>query len=283
MPEPGPQRAAASPRAGIGTLRPRPHEVWMKRSALPLVCGRYGRVRRRRIRRRAGRRGGKTWLQIDAAVVGEDPLDADAPPRKPLDGAGQEGRRRRGGLRGQDFHIGGPTVVVERDVDVLLAGATVPASAGPHGRDGRRADARQRLDIEMHELARLRPLVAGDRRGRCRAPQAIQARPAPGSPRPSSAAPGAAGRSPTPVNRSLAGGEDRLMTAGRRPPRLAMRRRGPIRERRPRRRHDAGRATCRRSVAQCPPPRPRAATVQCWCRTRWTSRARMYGVVLALG
>ena len=65
----------------------------------------------------------KAPAPIVAAVVGQDARDADAAPRKPGDGALQEGGRGGARLIGQDLDVGGPTVVIDRDVRVLPADA----------------------------------------------------------------------------------------------------------------------------------------------------------------
>ena len=64
----------------------------MNRSALPLVCGRYGRVRLCRISR-PGERVAVGVAAIARAVVGQDPLDPDAD-------LGEAGDRELDGPRG---------------------------------------------------------------------------------------------------------------------------------------------------------------------------------------
>ena len=135
----------------------------MNRSALPLVCGRYGRARFSRSDRAIGH-GLKPPTAIVAAVVGQDARDADAAARKPRDGALEEGRRGRARLIGQHLDIGRATVVIDRDVRILPADASdarPPIAMNPVTDAG---DARERFDIEMHQVARMRPFVAGDGR-----------------------------------------------------------------------------------------------------------------------
>ena len=93
----------------------------MKRSALPLVCGRYGRVRVRRTRQRSA--AAKPPTDVAAAVVREHPRDRDAAASKPADGASKKARRGGAGLVRQDFDVGGAAVIIDRDVHVLPPGA----------------------------------------------------------------------------------------------------------------------------------------------------------------
>ena len=138
----------------------------MKRSALPLVCGRYGRERFRRSGL-ARRDRLKAMTAIVTAVVGEHARDAHATPCKPGDRASEEGRRRGAGLIGQDFDVGGPTVVIDRDVRVLPADAFDARPAVAMNPVADAGNAAERFDIEMHQIARMRPFVARDGRRRC--------------------------------------------------------------------------------------------------------------------
>ena len=131
---------------------------------MPLVCGRYGRARLRRKRLASGHRL-KPSTAIVAAVVGQDARDADAAARKPRDRALEEGRRGGAGLIGQHLDIGGATVVIDRDVRVLPADAfdaRSPIAMDPVADAG---NARERFDIEMDQVAGVRPFVPDDRAG----------------------------------------------------------------------------------------------------------------------
>lgn len=99
---------------------------------------------------------------IAAAVVGEDALDRDAERGVPRDRAREEAR---GGLRGllrEHFDIRKARVIVDRDVHELPAAAVcasrvVAVDAMPDA-----SDARELLDVEMHELTGSIALVAHD-------------------------------------------------------------------------------------------------------------------------
>ena len=63
---------------------------------------------------------------VGGAVVGEEPLDADAVAAVEGDGAAEEADRGCGFLVGEDLGVGEPAVVVDGDVDVLLADRLAP-------------------------------------------------------------------------------------------------------------------------------------------------------------
>jgi len=66
----------------------------------------------------------------------------------------------------EHFDMGDAAVIIDRDIHVLVAGALDRLSAIPMNAVAGPKNARQGLDIEMHQLARARPLVAMDgRRG----------------------------------------------------------------------------------------------------------------------
>ena len=68
-------------------------------------------------------RQASAWIvaQVGGAVVGEDPLDADAVAAVEGDGAAEEADRGRCLLVGEHLGVGEAAVVVDGDVDVLLA------------------------------------------------------------------------------------------------------------------------------------------------------------------
>ena len=181
---------------------------------------------------------------IVTAVVGQHARDADAAPRKPGEGALEEGRRRGAGLIGQDLDVGGPTMVIDRDVRVLPADAFHARAAIAMNPVTDAGNARQRFDIEMHQVAGMGPFVAGDRRRRREPREPIQARPrqdgGDGRARDLELDRDGPGRAPLIAGRDDAGGHGRRGAS-----RLTMRRRGADPPAPSRRRCDGGPATCR--------------------------------------
>jgi hypothetical protein len=102
----------------------------MKRSALPLVCGRNGRVRLCRISCRA-RLSRKAWAAIARAVVGEHPLDPNAGLAEPADGLLDRPRRALGAFVGYGHDDGIPAGVVDEHLEMLVAGVGMTAMAVP--------------------------------------------------------------------------------------------------------------------------------------------------------
>ena len=97
--------------------------------------------------------------------------------RKPGEGTAEEARRRRAGLIRKDFDVRCATVVIDGDMRVLPANAsdarpTIAMNPVPDA-----GDARERFDIEMHEVARMRPFVAAGRGRRGEPRQPIEPRP----------------------------------------------------------------------------------------------------------
>ena len=173
--QPGAERPSAPPRAGIRDgIRPAPNERLDE--ALGFAVG-LGPIRAGARQADAGPRGTllKDATDKKPAVIGEHALDDDAAARKPADGPREERGRGRPVLIGQDLDIGGATVIVDGDVDIF------PPRAGDFGAPvavnavARAQNANEWLDVEMHELAGPRPLVADDGRGRLTRRQAIQA------------------------------------------------------------------------------------------------------------
>src|SRR5439155_12159621 len=120
----------------------------------------------------AAARGGVDGGDGGTAVVGEDPLDADAMPSEEGERAPQEADRGRSLLVGEHFRVGEAAVVVDCDVDVFPADGEV---ASPGGVDdspvgvaadaadpfaGAVLDPTQPLDVDVDELARPQLLVA---------------------------------------------------------------------------------------------------------------------------
>jgi hypothetical protein len=102
--------------------------------------------------------------QIAAAIVGEHALTGDAARPIPRDGPSDEAGARGSPLLRQDLDVGQPRVIVDRDVDVLPAGARRALLAvAMHPVPGL-VKAPQALDVEMDHVAGRRPLVALHRR-----------------------------------------------------------------------------------------------------------------------
>src|ERR671930_2087643 len=110
---------------------------------------------------------------VAGAVVGEHAFDGDAVAAVEGDRALQEAGRGRGLLVAEDLRVGEAAVVVDRDVDVLpaLAAASVAvavgigaggaaASVAERALAGAAFDSTELLDVDVHELARPRALVA---------------------------------------------------------------------------------------------------------------------------
>src|SRR5262249_29862060 len=138
-----------------------------------------------------------------------------------------------GRLGREQLGVGESAVVVDRDVEVLPAGAA--AQVAGRGTENPFADgpeAAQLLDVDVHELARPAALVAAHPAPlRTREPRAT----VPGTPLPDRG-----GRKPRRARddrragvRVPARGGDALLELGRDPPRLPLRHRRPIDRRRP--------------------------------------------------
>ena len=122
----------------------------MKRSALPLVLGVYGRVRMWQTQPAAGL--AEQAGDIARAVVGHHALDPDALAPEPAQGADQEAGHRLALLIRQDLDVSQARGVVDRDVDELPASTLALAApvAGDAMADA--AEAGELLDIEVDEL-----------------------------------------------------------------------------------------------------------------------------------
>src|SRR6266480_1345638 len=111
---------------------------------------------------------------VGGAVVGQEPLDPDPSASVEGDRALQEADRRGRPFVGQHLRVGESAVVVDADVDVLVAdvatalalevdaGGVVPGTAldtkGPFA--GTALDPSEPLDVDVDELAGARALVA---------------------------------------------------------------------------------------------------------------------------
>jgi hypothetical protein len=101
---------------------------------------------------------------VAAAVVAEDALDRYAAASEVSGGASEEAGRRRCLLVWEQLDIDDAAVVVDADVQVLVAGAGLEASsAAAEDAVAWPVEASELLDVEVHELARPLMLVAVDR------------------------------------------------------------------------------------------------------------------------
>src|SRR5262249_39219714 len=152
---------------------------------------------------------------------------------EPAGSAAEELGAGCGRLGREQLGVGESAVVVDRDVEVLPAGAA--AQVAGRGTENPFADgpeAAQLLDVDVHELPRAAALVAAHRAPlRTRKPRATV---------PAKHLPDSGGRKPQLARddqracvRVLARGEDALLELGREPPRLPLRHRRPIDQRPP--------------------------------------------------
>jgi hypothetical protein len=80
-------------------------------------------------------------------------------------------------LRSADFNVGEARRIVDRDVDVLIADPALFLREVAMNAMADAADATERLDVEVQEVARARPLVPLNRQRRLEAVDAIQPSP----------------------------------------------------------------------------------------------------------
>ena len=95
---------------------------------------------------------------------------------KPHHRAPEKGRAGAAPLRATDFDIGHARRVVDRDVDVLLADAAAPRAPIAMDAMADPANAAERFDVEVQQIAGVRPLVALNHRRRLERRQPIQPR-----------------------------------------------------------------------------------------------------------
>ena len=145
----------------------------MKRSALPLVCGRRAGCGGGGSQAAAG--DGENGRAIGRAVVGQDPFDEHAEAPEEGDSAAQESDGADGLFVWQDFGVGQAGGVVDGDVDIVPAdsgaafaglvgeGAVVVRAAAPDALARAALDAPQLLDVDVDQLAGSLALVAQDR------------------------------------------------------------------------------------------------------------------------
>jgi hypothetical protein len=120
--------------------------------ACPRGCGDAGRREPRRWRAAPGRHS--------PAVVAHHATDAYAPRLQRCDGAPQKRRTGSAELVRQDFDIRHAAVIIDGHVHVLPANARRGPSAIAVDPVADLADASQRFDIDVEEVARAGPLVA---------------------------------------------------------------------------------------------------------------------------
>ena len=222
----------------------------MKRSALPLVRGRRGRVRLCRMSEPCGSASACSVRAVGGAVVGQHSLDAHAASGEALERA-RAGSRSRSSARSSvsSFDVGETAVVVDADVDVLVAGRLLEASraAAEQAMPGR-VEASELLDVDVDELARPSRTRTGWAARAAPAASVCPARSASRSPRQSRAASAGSRRSPLPSSAAAAAARS---PAPAQPLSAAASLRGARRRStspaRPRRRSEP--TTCRRALA----------------------------------
>ena len=110
--------------------------------------------------------GGEPAGHIPAAVVAHHATDRDLAAGEPRHTALEKGGTRVAALVRQHFDEGDPTVIVDRDMHILPAGAAHGPSAVAMDAVPDRTDLGQRLDIHVQQVARPGPLIPLDRDGR---------------------------------------------------------------------------------------------------------------------
>src|SRR6266478_3909682 len=124
----------------------------MNRSALPLVRGVYGRVRLCFAGRR--HRSPKRLAAVSRAVIGHDPLDADALDCQPPERAIEKADRALLLFVRQDLAVGQARGVVDADVQRFPADAVMPvdrARPAPGDTVANALDAPKLLGVEMNQ------------------------------------------------------------------------------------------------------------------------------------
>src|SRR5581483_797902 len=111
---------------------------------------------------------------VAVAVIAEDAFDGDAVFPVPADSAAQKGDAVGRAFAREQFCVGEPGVVVDRQVQVLPAGVAVAGEPVAVDAFADRPEAAELLDVDVHKLARSLALVA-DNRSACRSPQARDA------------------------------------------------------------------------------------------------------------
>src|ERR1051325_1481337 len=96
---------------------------------------------------------------ITRSVVGQDALDDDAARAKPRERAADEGRDGEAALVTQHLGVREPGAIIDADVHELPPGAAGLAVTIAGDPMADLLDAREFLDVGMHELARSRPFV----------------------------------------------------------------------------------------------------------------------------
>ena len=113
---------------------------------------------------------------IGAAVVSEQAPNPNPPSGKPDDGPPEKCRTEPRPLRAPDFHIGQPRRVVDRHVDVLPADPTRPAPTIAMDAMPDPPNPADAFDVEMEQIAGVRPLIALNHGRRLELRHAIQTR-----------------------------------------------------------------------------------------------------------
>ena len=91
-------------------------------------------------------------------------MDANAATAKPAHGMAEKATAVDRPGRTPDFHIGQPRCIINGDMDEFIPvppGVHVPRGPQKPGPDG--AKSAERLDIEMQQIARVRPFIALNR------------------------------------------------------------------------------------------------------------------------
>ena len=148
----------------------------MKRSALPLVRGRYG-PSARVAKAELATAGGECVRGVATAVVGEQALDAHATSGKPGDGAVEERGCGGAAFIGQDLDVRQAGGIIDRHVDKLPAGALLAAASIPRDAMADLIDAPELLHIEVEEFTGMVVDIAPHRLGCSERPQAAEPSP----------------------------------------------------------------------------------------------------------
>src|SRR6516165_7191863 len=128
----------------------------MKRSALPLVRGVYGRVRRWR-RPWKGASLAEHVAAIAVAIVSHDPFDHDAVASEPGERPFQKSRGGFLALVRQNLVVGEPAGIVDADMQALPTDPVMSidrAGAAPGDAMADAGDPSELLGVEVQQLAR---------------------------------------------------------------------------------------------------------------------------------
>ena len=118
---------------------------------------------------------GESARLIGRAVVGEQTPADDAAAAKPDERMPQKRGAGATPLRPANFDIGDARRIVDRDMDVFVADASLSHGLVPLNAMADPADPTEWLDVQVQEIARVRPLVALNDRRRIQPAHPIQA------------------------------------------------------------------------------------------------------------